>query len=166
MPRIALSCLARFCVPFGVAALLVAPPASAQQDHVAPPGNSGVSQYFEAVPSAGGNARPGKGGKPTLPAATRRQLEARGEDGRRVSEIADAGAPREKSRSRGKKRRSDERSADGGSALGSATDALLGDADGTGAGIALPVILAASTLLLALAAVRRRRRGGNQTGAE
>src|SRR4051794_9577781 len=77
-----------------VLAALILPAATASaQSTVAPPGNSGVDQYFEAVPGATGATPAQSGRKPVLPSATRRKLDAAGKDGAAVSRIVDQTAP-------------------------------------------------------------------------
>jgi len=76
-----------------VVSLALAPVASGQT--IAPPGNSGIEQYLETVPTAKGNAKP-KGGKrrgPELPARTQERLQQAGEDGRRLLEAVQQTAP-------------------------------------------------------------------------
>ena len=72
----------------------------------APPGLSGVDEYLETVPGAGGAERPGGGtAKPlddpevaarartAVPARTLRALRESGEDGERAAALAASGAP-------------------------------------------------------------------------
>src|SRR4051794_20747023 len=76
--------------------LACCPSAVATSVH-APPGNSGVDEYFETVPGPGGNQAPGAGhqGGSRLPAAVRRQLEGRGAEGKAALKLAGTAAPRD-----------------------------------------------------------------------
>jgi hypothetical protein len=83
----------RTLVAVAVAALaaLGAPAAAAAKRVIAPPGNSGVGQYVEVVPTAGGGvpvggAQPGKG--PVLPASTVHRLAASGPEGKALEAFA------------------------------------------------------------------------------
>lgn len=72
-------------------------PALGAAGHNAPPGNSGVDQYLESIPSAQGgtpvrDALKGQR-RQVLPAQTRRQLNAFGKDGQRAARLAEATAP-------------------------------------------------------------------------
>jgi len=72
-----------------LAVLSLAAPAAAQQVN-APPGNSGVDEYLETVPGAGGN-RPSTSDtdrSPLSPGA-RAELERQGPDGRAAAELAE-----------------------------------------------------------------------------
>src|SRR4051794_18395285 len=76
--------------------LSLAPAAAHGQGAVAPPGNSAVDEYVETIPSADGNKRPsaGKGGSSgasSLPASTRKKLEAAGRDGQAVLALSNSG---------------------------------------------------------------------------
>src|SRR5207248_7775644 len=78
-----------------ILALGAASPAAAQTTKVAPPGNSGVDEYLETVPTAGGGKASGSagGGHHQLPASVRRALSAQGADGRAALTSAEATAP-------------------------------------------------------------------------
>jgi hypothetical protein len=86
--------------------LALALPATASATHrvtVAPPGDSGISQYLEVVPTAQGATPPGPGGGAgggagggqggALTASQRRRLSALGPDGRTLAAVVDATAP-------------------------------------------------------------------------
>jgi hypothetical protein len=150
----------------------MAPQAAGAQTSNAPPGNSGVDQYFESVPGAGGN-RPsatqgGPAGRPLSPAAKRR-LERLGADGRAAAAAAQATAP--PAASGAKNGRKGSRSNDNGSGghqqvLGTrsegrtapvaAVKALTGSGNG-GMGIFLPLVLMASLVLAGAYLIARRR---------
>lgn len=68
-------------------ALLGTPAWAAASKTIAPPGNSGVSQYVEVVPGAGGSMPLGASAVhgPVLSAAQRRRLEAAGSSGRALA---------------------------------------------------------------------------------
>jgi hypothetical protein len=81
------------------AAILLGIPASAGASRViAPPGNSGVGQYVEVVPTAGGGSPvgshpPGRGA--ALPASTVKRLNGLGPDGKALAAFAQqTGTPR------------------------------------------------------------------------
>ena len=71
-------------------ALCAVTPAAAQT--VAPPGNSGVDQYMEVVPSAKGPAAPGTQGH-ALSSTVQRKLQSQGAEGRRLAQIVNTTAP-------------------------------------------------------------------------
>ncbi len=172
---------------------IIAFPASALAAHCAPPGVSGVDQYFETVPGAGCNQGPtggggnahGHGGGGQLPAGTGKQLAAQGAAGaavkRLVSTTGPAGATNGQSSSGSGK--SGHNGGSGNSHKGATTSvsgvsahvppvagrgllsALLhpivsGSASG-GAGILLPIFLAAALAFGIGAIVLRRRRIGS-----
>jgi hypothetical protein len=160
-------------------------PASAPAQN-APPGNSGVDQYLETVPDAGGDRPPGgrqgiageseAGGRSgpgaALPARTSEELEAAGKDGAALERLVSSAEPRKPgSAPRNPAARSDSRRAadSAGSVLGteatgearSAPAAVAGTAlggKGTGApGWILPLLLACTTLGAVTLVLRRRR---------
>jgi len=167
----------RVLLPLAVVLASAAPaaaPVHAQQVN-APPGLSGVDEYLETVPGAGGAERPGGGSGPdgapaegeveaktdaAIPAETVRELGRRGEDGARVARLAATNAPVEPSRSgrgaedRGAVKGQALRDEGGSSAAGAIPAVLTGS---TGAGLVFPLTLVTLTLVLAVAAVRRRR---------
>lgn len=149
--------------------VLAAPAAQAQQVN-APPGLSGVDEYLETVPGAGGAERPGGGTGPNgdpapgeieaktgtaIPADTVRELRAAGEDGERVARLAATNAPVDPTGrpASGAVRGETLRDEGGTSAAGAITAVLTGSA---GAGVILPLSLAVLTLALGAAALRRR----------
>ena len=137
-----------------VAALLLAAPAGTlARGTLAPPGNSGIDEYLETIPKAGGNQpprRPGDGtGRAGLPPAQRGRLDRLGRDGRALAGLVESTGPRTV------RRRLPE--ATGSSPLDKAIDALGGSDDGDGLGMLLPAILLAA-LLGTVALVLKRRR--------
>lgn len=79
-----------------VAILAVSAPA--QAEYLVPPGNSAATQYTETYPTAGGNKDPEKATgerapKEVLGSRNARRLEAQGEEGRAVAEVAAETAP-------------------------------------------------------------------------
>lgn len=77
-----------------VAVLGCAAPAGAQRSN-APPGNSGVDEYLETVPEAGGHqpTRRDPSNSP-LSAATRERLERAGADGQAAADLAERSSPK------------------------------------------------------------------------
>jgi hypothetical protein len=86
-----------------LALVLLSPVPAGAADTNAPPGNSGVDEYVEAIPGATGS-RPAErlGNSPSSPsslgAETRRQLAALGSDGRAVAGLVAATAPKQAKR--------------------------------------------------------------------
>jgi hypothetical protein len=79
-----------------VCLMALALPAGALGASCAPPGNSGVDQYFETVPGAGCNQPPSgghHGSRGSLSAATRRQLAAQGAAGQAVARLVSSTGP-------------------------------------------------------------------------
>ena len=154
-------------------ALLAATPALAQDKTVAPPGNSGVDEYLEVVPGAGGDtpASGAKGGgseTSTSPSAalgskTATRLEQLGADGKKAAELAAAGAPTDRATAR-KRAKGDvlgdgaqegkSIAGDGGGRVGTIATALSGE--GGGMGLLFPLLLG-GTLAAALALFAARR---------
>lgn len=92
----------RIIVVAATCALCVALPATAAGQN-APPGNSGVDQYLETVPDAGGDRTPQGGGVEgdqgaqdgsSLPAGTTRRLEAVGDEGAALERLVASSEPR------------------------------------------------------------------------
>jgi hypothetical protein len=140
-------------------ALALSLPASAAQAQSsnAPPGNSGIDQYLESVPSSSGN-RPatgaGSGNSGALPPRTSRKLRQLGEDGVAVERLSAT------TRAKAKRRKlvAEGTGAAGRAPLPSVGRAISGSADGgDGMGAALPVILVL-TLVGGIAALVLRRR--------
>lgn len=75
----------------GVAFALGAPAGALAARVIAPPGNSGVSQYFEVVPTAGGSAPVNSSAAhgPVLSASTRSRLQSAGAAGAAVAAFAE-----------------------------------------------------------------------------
>ena len=90
-------------VGLGALAALVLPAgALAKRTTVAPPGNSGISQYLEVVPTAAGPSPPGVGGGPVgggqggvLTDLQRHRLDGSGPNGRTLVTVVDATAPQQ-----------------------------------------------------------------------
>jgi hypothetical protein len=145
-------------------------PAGAQAGQViAPPGNSGVSQYVEVVPSAGGGVPVGSAGHkhpPVLSASTQHQLAASGKEGRSLAAFAqNTGVPRqgqvtkpsasgrEKTMSKGRLRTQPKPPAPAG-----AQNASYAVSGSGGLGLGLPIALGLIALLAVAAAFMRHRR--------
>jgi hypothetical protein len=159
-----------------VCALLLAALASAAvaQDTNAPPGNSGVDQYLETIPEAGGNrSATGREGDRGLPARTVERLRAAGADGEAVANLVASTGPtraeREASRtgrqgkSRGGRDGDSQTDPSGQPSAplrsvpqGIAASAVGGSGHG-GMGVLLPVLLAASAISAAAFVLLRRR---------
>jgi hypothetical protein len=148
---------------------------------IAPPGNSGVGQYLETVPTARGaqptnNVLPvgggvgGSGGPPggaaggtrstagpsggsAIPPSTRRALTAQGSTGAAVAALAQATAP-----TRADHGASAAASDSGSSPAGSIIKTLTGSNTASGLGPVLPSLLIVSLLGAAVVALVRRRR--------
>lgn len=124
-----------------------------------PPGKSGASEYYESIPSSGGNVAPPSGGSHVSPAA----LDAIGQ-GRRgskgLSHLGSTGtAALGLARATAPGSSGGAPSAPGGSAL-SGLAHLVSGSDAGGIGVFLPLLLAISLLAaLTLGVFRLRRRG-------
>ena len=145
-------------------ALGAAAPAAAQT--IAPPGNSGVDQYMEVVPSAKGPSTPGTQ-QGALSSTAQRQLRSQGADGRRLAQIVKTTAParpatstssqsKHKAAGPGGRHSAADRAAPlprGNSPLASVAKAI-GDGSGSGGmGPVLPLLLIVSTTVLAAVAL-------------
>lgn len=161
------------------AAVIVPCAASARSHPIAPPGNSGVNQYVESIPTADGN-RPstsvvpgtggggGESGGPSAPSplapTTQRALARQGAEGRRTALVARATAPsglRGSARTHGglSSARSAGGAGSGPSPASAVVKALTGSATSGGLGDMLPAILVLTSVgAVATAIVRRRRR--------
>jgi hypothetical protein len=164
-----------------VLALGVPASAQARVHTIAPPGNSGVGQYLETVPTAGG-AQPtntvhpvvggvgGSGGPPgsstggtggtagsagTISPSTRRALTRHGPTGAAAAALAQATAPT--SASRGDHGATSGASG-GSSPASSVLKTLTGSNSGSGLGPVLPSLLIVSLFGAAVMALVRRRR--------
>lgn len=161
-----------------IAAIAVAAPsAQAASDHTAPPGNSGVDQYFEAVPSAGGPTRPG--GTPSagkaLPKRVQQSLAAQGSDGEAVLRLVQSTAPPGAPKAAGEKGSSSSKSTTGsgsspstatgndaapsGSVLASTAKAVQLGGERGGMGALLPILLVITAVAASAYVVMRRRSG-------
>ena len=157
-----------------LAALVLAAPAVAQDEVIAPPGNSGVKEYLEIVPGAGGDkpASGTKGGTAPMPAEAlgadnAKALEALGSDGKAAAAAAAAGSPTDRATAR----RRENSKVLGDSATGTSIAAQSdGDrvtsvaralgGDGGGMGVLFPIVLGLTlSLALALGIGRLLRRG-------
>jgi hypothetical protein len=153
--------------------LASAVPASAKTT-VAPPGNSGVQQYLEVVPSAGGDRPPSHRGGSALTKHEARRLDAQGADGRALRQIIDASAPdavrqaAKRSRHRspagrvrpsasGPSKAAQGTPRQGSSVLSSAAKSLSTGAEAGGMGLLLPVLLIGSAGAIGGIALLRRR---------
>ena len=173
-------------IAIALAVALAAPSlAQARVHKIAPPGNSGVGQYVETVPTAdggqptntvhpggvggsggrGGTGRgPGATGGGAIAASTQRALAKQGPTGDATAALAAATAP---SRTRPAARSGDARSTSSGSpsfaGQGSSPStsvlkALAGSTSGGGLGPLLPIALIGSVLAAAVLTLVRRRR--------
>jgi hypothetical protein len=135
---------------------------------VAPPGNSGASQYQEDVPSATGGVPvtnlPAGGTQQPLPHGVVTQLDRSGAAGRAAAQLADRTAPpvvRRRSTAPGSQPTGGSSVAAGAPEATSVGNQLAGaviGGSGGGLGVLLPVMLAGSlALAVALVLVRRRR---------
>ncbi len=164
--------------------LALAVPASAQArvHTIAPPGNAGVGQYLETVPTAGGGQPtntvhpaagaltgsggprdPGSGasagGSGAVPPSTQRALARHGATGAAAASLAQVTAPsRASSPGRSTHARARVSTAEGSSPASSVFKSLTGSSDGGGLGPLLPSLLIASVLGAGVLAVLRRRR--------
>jgi hypothetical protein len=152
-------------------------PASAMAAKVtiAPPGNSGVSQYQEDVPTAkgnqpsstiapgggggGGGGTKGPGASSGLSSSTLRALDNQGSAGRKAAALAEATAPGAGHPARPPANKITGGSQDSGSSpISSVVKALTGSSSSGGLGPLLPIILLASLFGAAALALLRRRR--------
>ena len=169
-----------------LALLAIAAPATAvaKTKTVAPPGDSGLNQYLEVVPTAQGptppgGGGPGGGGRSALTATQQRQLNALGPGGRTLAAVVEATAPQSLGVPEANRAASPSAGAAGGaggagpgvvdapaaklpSVSGSSPASLiLGAAVGRGGGgigLWLPAFMLASLAgVMALVVVRRRR---------
>src|SRR4051794_36884103 len=142
-------------------AALAAPAAAGAQGSVAPPGNSGVDEYLETIPTAGGATKPpGSHNGHNLSAATRRQLAAQGADGQAAAALAESTAPSRAGHGTGTKIHqlpADEVREPSGSGIPAAIAKAVEGSGSGGMGIWLPILLIASALAIGAAAVARRR---------
>jgi hypothetical protein len=174
-------------ITIALAVALIAPSAAQARVHkIAPPGNSGVGQYVETVPTAGGGqptstvhpggvgvavGRGGTGGGPgstgggAIAASTQRALAKQGAAGDATAALAAATAPRAArptGRAGGARRESISPTSggQGSSASTSVLKALTGSTGGGGLGPLLPIALIGSVLAAAVLTLVRRRGTG------
>jgi hypothetical protein len=169
-------------------ALTLAAPAQAvaRIQTIAPPGNAGVGQYLETVPTAGGGrptntvhpvgggargsggsggpgATPGSGGRTAIASSTKRALAALGPDGVAAAALAAATAPVGRSvpaQAPGTAPRSSVSAASAGRVPTPATSVfkvLIGSTIAGGLGLLLPIVLIGSALAAAVLVLLRRR---------
>lgn len=165
-----------------LAVLSVALPAAASAHApatLAPPGNSGVSQYLEVVPTDSGSKPTGTSGSSGggLSAHQQHRLDSLGSAGRTLANVVSTTAPApiatHSDLKRAKQAGAASQQSTGASAAGSKpvgrgavrspvsslVSAALGSGGGGGLGWFLPVLIAASTLAVVLRAVVQMRRG-------
>jgi hypothetical protein len=145
--------------------LLVVVPAARADRGITPPGNSGVSQYRETIPSSTGNRIGGGTGGSTpgqssaLPPSTVRALGRSGADGRAAARALGSTVP-----SRPSRRRHDAAppaSGGGESPARTVLKATAGGAGDGGLGLLLPIVLAGTLVgAAAFVLVGRRWRTG------
>lgn len=161
----------RGAVLAGTAAVLLAASAPAQAVTLVPPGKAGADQYFEVVPSAGGNAAPPPGAPSALSSgalapyghgrAGANALARLGSTGKAAAALAAATAP--KPAASGTRAGA----SGGGSSPLSAIGKALDTATSGGLGLVLPLALA-TAFVLALAVAGRKllsRQGPPELGA-
>lgn len=166
-------------------ALAVPSLAQARAHKIAPPGNSGVGQYVETVPTAdggqptntvhpggvGGSAgRGGTGGGAgstgggAIANSTQRALAKQGAAGQATAALAEATAPRStrpaahSGDARPKSSGSPISAGEGSAPSASVFKALTGSTSGGGLGPLLPIVLIGSVLAAAVLSLVRRRR--------
>ena len=138
---------------------------------VAPPGNSGVSEYQENVPSAGGGVPvtnlPATGApSQALPHSVVTQLDHAGAAGRATAQLADRTAPRVVRHVRGSHTTTPPGRSGSGASINEPSAASVGSqlsdsvigGRGGGLGLLLPVVLAGSLTVAAAVVLARRRR--------
>jgi hypothetical protein len=147
-----------FVVSCVAACLVLTAQAVAKTRYLTPPGNSGITQYTEVVPSSGGNT-PTAGGPSSsshLPAAAARALAGPGTARKELSNFVGATAP---ARARSGHQRFVPAAPSGSSGVASVLRSLGGH--GGGMGLVLPLLIVAALLaVIAAIAVGRRRRSG------
>jgi hypothetical protein len=158
MPRI---------LPIVLCALLALPAGAAAQS-TAPPGNAGIDEYLETVPSGSGNKSvvPKRGSRDGLSPSTVKALEAQGADGKLAAELAASTAPATSA----KPSASGSGSGGNGSAPGvklrdepaqspitAVVDAVTGASGDGGMGLLLPILLIGTSAAVLAAALARRR---------
>ena len=147
---------------FLLLALALAAPAAAQRGTLAPPGNSGVDEYKETIPTSRGNrptdSLPGGGGGGGLNQGAQRSLDRLGAGGQTVADLAKRTAP-PKARPGDRGAVADAQTSDEGSPFGAVFKRVFGVGDdGSGSGALLPLTLLAGLVALSAIALLRRRR--------
>ena len=151
---------------FLLLALALAAPAAAQRGTLAPPGNSGVDEYKETIPTSRGNrptdSLPGGGGGGGLNQGAQRSLDRLGADGKTVADLAKRTAP-PKARPGDRGAVPDAQTSDEGSPFGAVFKRVFGVGDdGSGSGALLPLTLLAGLVALSAIALLRRRRASER----
>jgi hypothetical protein len=158
--------------------VLLAPAGASAAKSTAPPGNSGISQYVEVVPSSTG-ALPTRNRKPgasPLTRAQQRDLARAGATGKQLAQVvaitsppvAGAVAPGQgKSKGKGGKQQSGK----GGEgkqaqAVAAAYDGGSGGSGGQGSGIGVPLIAVMGAAAAVVGGIALARRGGAGADAE
>lgn len=151
---------------------LALPAAAGAQETNAPPGNSGIDEYLETVPSAsgdrpagGGGASPAAEGTGRVPSVVADALRGRGADGRAVEDLVRS-SPRSARGHRGAemsgaKPHGPVAEPRGDSPLSSVARAVGGGDDAGGMGAVLPAILLGGVAALAAVVVVRLGRRGS-----
>jgi hypothetical protein len=137
----------------------LAPAGAFAQGTVAPPGNSGIDEYLETVPGAGGNHRPGTGHGALSPAA-KKALDSLGANGRAAAAAGEATATSQTKAGHRPTPLPDSEvkiREPSGSPFAALGRALSGSNDHGGLGAWLPILLALTAAgFLAAVLVRRR----------
>jgi hypothetical protein len=157
----------RWALILTLGAVSLALPGQVLAASIAPPGKAGADQYFETLPSSGGNVAPPTGNGSTGSGTLTRIGQGRqgaaglthlGHDGVAAAALAAATAPTPAAH-RGPAGASGAL-APGGASTASALSHVLTGSDSGGLGIVLPLLLATSVIAaLGLAGARLRRRG-------
>jgi hypothetical protein len=180
-------------VPIVATLALAVPSGAVADDSVAPPGNSGISQYLEVVPTAGGNKPANKHSRARKVLnhhQNTRLVKVGGADGQRLANLVNATSPagsssaapsksgthakhKAKNKAKNKNKKStqqttttssDDRQAHAvAAAYGNGGD---GGGPGSGIGVPLIVLMGAAALLVGAAALGRRLAGGGGGGTE
>jgi hypothetical protein len=149
--------------------LILSLASSAGAAQVAPPGNSGVNQYSETLPGAGGDqpsSDSGGGGAEgnqgsSLSPKAQRALQEHGPTGAAVAGLASQTAPQVANSGAQNRSHDSRESGGGGSALGAGVDQLSGS-ETSGMGVALPIIILLSLIgAIAVFVLRRRNEQGH-----
>lgn len=145
----------RLAIPLACLLLATLPAGASAQRGNAPPGNSGIDEYVESIPDAGGN-RPTEGigsveGASRLSRRSQRALAARGSVGTAAANLAGATAPEKRRLDPSEEGRSEDAASGPASAV---RRAVTGSGEG-GMGLVLPVILVLTVLAAASIAVAR-----------